>query len=48
MKNVIGEAEFWCNPDPTYMGYRVAIYGNLTDHDAVFHELKWGNNVKLV
>ena len=48
MENVIGEAEFYCNPDPTYMGYRVDIYGNLSDHAAVFHELKWGNNVKLV
>jgi len=48
MKHVQGESEFWCNPDPVSLGYRVAIYGDLLDKDAVFHELKWGDHVKTV
>lgn len=47
MEHVQGEGEFWCQPDPSNYGYRVDIKGNLTDQDAVFHELKWGNNKKL-
>ena len=30
--------------DPNYMGYRITLYGELTDQDAVFHELKWGSH----
>jgi hypothetical protein len=29
-------------PDPHYMGYKITLYGDLNDQDAVFHELKWG------
>jgi len=32
-------------PDPNYMGYKITLYGELTDQDAVFHELKWGSHV---
>lgn len=48
MEHIQGEGEFLCNPDPTQMGYRVAIFGDLSDQDAVFHELKWGNRAKVV
>ena len=48
MKHVQGSPEFWCDPDPATFGYRVVIYGELLDRDAVFHELKWGNGKKLV
>jgi hypothetical protein len=30
--------------DPDYMGYKITLYGELTDQDAVFHELKWGSH----
>jgi hypothetical protein len=42
MSHVQNEPEFWCNPDPVSFGYRVVIFGDLTDQDAVFHKLKWG------
>ena len=32
--------------DPHYMGYRITLYGELQDQDAVFHELKWGSSAK--
>lgn len=48
MEHIQGEGEFWCNPDPAQFGYRVAIFGELTDKDAVFHELKWGHVKRLV
>ena len=28
--------------DPSYMGYKIILYGDLEDSDAVFYELKWG------
>jgi hypothetical protein len=28
--------------DPSYMGYKITLHGDLEDSDAVFHELKWG------
>jgi hypothetical protein len=31
-------------PDPNYMGYWITLRGELKDQDALFHELKWGNN----
>jgi len=46
MSHVQGEAVFWCHADPTYMGYRVNIKGQLSSADAVFHELKWGQKTK--
>jgi hypothetical protein len=48
MKHVQSEPEFWCDPDPVSFGYRVTIYGNLLDKDAVFHKLKWGHVNQLV
>ncbi len=30
-------------PDPALMGYRITLWGELKDEDAVFHELKWGS-----
>jgi hypothetical protein len=30
-------------PDPSYMGYKITLSGELKDEDAVFHELKWGS-----
>lgn len=29
-------------------GHRVRLYGELTDKDAVFHELKWGHGQKIL
>ena len=46
MKHVEGQAEFWCNSDPGSMGYRVDIIGDLSEQNAVFHELKWGSCVR--
>lgn len=35
-------------PDPDSMGYRITLSGELTDENAVFHELKWGSNVRTL
>ena len=34
-------------PDPSYLGYKITLWGELKDEDAVFHELKWGSNVAV-
>lgn len=34
--------------DPIQMGYRITLYGELADPDAVYHELKWGHVNKVV
>lgn len=47
MQHAQGEPEFWCDPDPATLGYRVTIRGHLADSDATFHELKWGHAKKL-
>lgn len=47
MRHVQGQPEFWCNPDPGSLGYRVIIRGQLTEADATFHELKWGSRAGL-
>lgn len=31
------------SPDATSWGHRVRLYGDLSDPDAIFFQLKWGN-----
>ena len=44
MEHCIGQPVFHCFPDPVTHGYRVNITGELSDHDYLFFELKWGVN----
>ena len=46
MEHAVGEPKFWCNPDPTNWGYRVAIRGELEEQDYTYFQLKWGHLVK--
>lgn len=38
------EPRYSIGSDLSYMGYRITLYGELEDQDAVFHELKWRSN----
>ena len=40
------DPRFNFHPSPSYMGHMVVISGVLEDHDATFHELKWGSHGK--
>ena len=41
------DPQYSVGPDVNSFGYRVRLYGQLDDQDAVFFELKWGNVAKL-
>ena len=41
MEHAIGESVFFCNPDPETYGYRIAIMGELEEHDYTYFKLKW-------
>jgi hypothetical protein len=43
MEHAVGEPVFWCDPDPSQLGYRVSITGELEEKDYTFFKLKWGN-----
>lgn len=37
------EPAYRIGADPSQMGYKITLYGDLSDEDAVFHTLKWGS-----
>ena len=43
MEHAIEEPVFFCDPDPSTLGYRVTIHGNLNEKDQTYFMLKWGD-----
>lgn len=41
--NHCADPRYSYSPDSLTWGHRVRLYGDLSDQDAVFFQLKWGN-----
>jgi len=41
MENSLEQPIFYCNADPSSYGFRVDIYGKLSEYNKIFFYLKW-------
>jgi hypothetical protein len=47
IRNNCRDPQYIIRPDPSTHGHRVIVYGELSDTDATFFQLKWGNHAVL-